>query len=134
MVARSVGVDWHTTWRRDVPYPPKNVGECRGLGIHRRGATILQVFLCVEVLPMSFRDWFRFRLPVSSSARTKPARAARFTPRLECLEGRELLSASNLLALRAEIQRRGEAAVPPERYVDLGYYERVMKRLGPAKR
>jgi ABC-type nitrate/sulfonate/bicarbonate transport system substrate-binding protein len=35
----------------------------------------------------------------------------------------------NLLALRAEIQRKGEAAVAPERYVDLGYYERAMKRL-----
>jgi ABC-type nitrate/sulfonate/bicarbonate transport system substrate-binding protein len=36
----------------------------------------------------------------------------------------------NLLALRAEIQRKGEAAIPPERYVDLSYYERAMKRLG----
>jgi ABC-type nitrate/sulfonate/bicarbonate transport system substrate-binding protein len=37
----------------------------------------------------------------------------------------------NLLALRAEIQRKGEEAVPPERYVDLGYYERALKRLAP---
>jgi ABC-type nitrate/sulfonate/bicarbonate transport system substrate-binding protein len=36
----------------------------------------------------------------------------------------------NLLALRAEIQRKGEAAIPPERYVDLSYYERAMNRLG----
>src|SRR5215813_11094762 len=35
----------------------------------------------------------------------------------------------NLLALRAEVQRKDEAAVPPERYVDLGYYERALKRL-----
>ena len=36
----------------------------------------------------------------------------------------------NMLALRAEIERRGDAeAPPPERYVDLGYYERAMKRL-----
>ncbi|MFL4967651.1 MAG: ABC transporter substrate-binding protein [Xanthobacteraceae bacterium] len=37
----------------------------------------------------------------------------------------------NLLALRAEIERKGEEAVPPERYVDLGYYERALKRLIP---
>ena len=36
----------------------------------------------------------------------------------------------NLLALRAEIQRKGEEAVAPERYVDLGYYERAIKQLG----
>jgi ABC-type nitrate/sulfonate/bicarbonate transport system substrate-binding protein len=36
----------------------------------------------------------------------------------------------NLLALRAEIQRRDGEAVAPEGYVDLGYYERAMKRLG----
>jgi ABC-type nitrate/sulfonate/bicarbonate transport system substrate-binding protein len=35
----------------------------------------------------------------------------------------------NLLALRAEIQRKGEEPVPPERYLDLGYYERALKRL-----
>jgi ABC-type nitrate/sulfonate/bicarbonate transport system substrate-binding protein len=35
----------------------------------------------------------------------------------------------NLLALRAEIQRKGEEPVPPERYVDLGFYERALKRL-----
>ena len=35
----------------------------------------------------------------------------------------------NLLALRAEIQRKGETAVAPERYLDLGYYERAMQRL-----
>ena len=35
----------------------------------------------------------------------------------------------NLLALRAELQRREGEAVPPERYVDLGYYERAMRRL-----
>jgi hypothetical protein len=40
----------------------------------------------------------------------------------------------NLLALRAEIQRRGEAAVPPERYIDLGYYERAMQRLAAKAR
>ena len=38
----------------------------------------------------------------------------------------------NMLALRAEIERKpGAAAVAPEKYVDLGYYERAMKRLGP---
>jgi ABC-type nitrate/sulfonate/bicarbonate transport system substrate-binding protein len=37
----------------------------------------------------------------------------------------------NLLALRAEIQRKGEEPVLPERYVDLGYYERALKRLAP---
>ena len=36
----------------------------------------------------------------------------------------------NLLALRAEVQRRDGEAVAPEQYVDLGYYERAMKRLG----
>jgi len=36
----------------------------------------------------------------------------------------------NLLALRAEVQRKDEAAVPPERYVELGFYERALKRLG----
>jgi hypothetical protein len=35
----------------------------------------------------------------------------------------------NLLALRDEIQRKGEETVPPERYIDLGYYERALKRL-----
>ena len=33
----------------------------------------------------------------------------------------------NLLALRAEIERK-RTRLPPERYVDLGYYERAMKR------
>jgi ABC-type nitrate/sulfonate/bicarbonate transport system substrate-binding protein len=37
----------------------------------------------------------------------------------------------NLLALRAEVQRKGEEAVAPERYIDLGYYERALKRLSP---
>jgi ABC-type nitrate/sulfonate/bicarbonate transport system substrate-binding protein len=37
----------------------------------------------------------------------------------------------NMLALRAEIERKpGAAASAPESYVDLGYYERAMKRLG----
>jgi ABC-type nitrate/sulfonate/bicarbonate transport system substrate-binding protein len=35
----------------------------------------------------------------------------------------------NLLALRGEIQRKGEESVPPERYIDLGYYERALKQL-----
>jgi hypothetical protein len=35
----------------------------------------------------------------------------------------------NVLALRAEIEGGQPAA--PERYIDLGYYERAMKRLGP---
>jgi ABC-type nitrate/sulfonate/bicarbonate transport system substrate-binding protein len=38
----------------------------------------------------------------------------------------------NLLALRAEIQRREGEAVSPERYIDLGYYERAMKRIAAA--
>jgi hypothetical protein len=34
----------------------------------------------------------------------------------------------NVLALRAEIERKAETeAAPPERYVDLGYYERALK-------
>ena len=37
----------------------------------------------------------------------------------------------NLLALRAEIQRREGEAVAPERYIQLGYYERALKRLAP---
>jgi ABC-type nitrate/sulfonate/bicarbonate transport system substrate-binding protein len=38
----------------------------------------------------------------------------------------------NMLALRAEIERKpGAAPAAPEKYVDLGYYERAMKRLGP---
>jgi ABC-type nitrate/sulfonate/bicarbonate transport system substrate-binding protein len=36
----------------------------------------------------------------------------------------------NMLALRAEIERRGGDAPPPEKYVDLGYYERAMQKLG----
>ena len=37
----------------------------------------------------------------------------------------------NMLALRAEIERKPGAAVPPpERYVDLTYYERAMKLVG----
>ena len=35
----------------------------------------------------------------------------------------------NLLALRAEIQRKDEAPVPPEHYVDLSYYDKAIKRL-----
>jgi ABC-type nitrate/sulfonate/bicarbonate transport system substrate-binding protein len=36
----------------------------------------------------------------------------------------------NMLALRAEIQRRpGDQAVDPGRYVDLSYYDRAMKRI-----
>ena len=35
----------------------------------------------------------------------------------------------NLLALRAEIQRRDEPAVAPEAYVDLSYYGRALERL-----
>jgi ABC-type nitrate/sulfonate/bicarbonate transport system substrate-binding protein len=37
----------------------------------------------------------------------------------------------NLLALRAEVQRKGEEPVAPERYIDLGYYERALERLSP---
>jgi ABC-type nitrate/sulfonate/bicarbonate transport system substrate-binding protein len=38
----------------------------------------------------------------------------------------------NMLALRAEIERKPETeAAPPERYVDLGYYERAMKLIAP---
>ena len=37
----------------------------------------------------------------------------------------------NMLALRAEIERKPETeAAPPERYVDLGYYERALKLIG----
>jgi ABC-type nitrate/sulfonate/bicarbonate transport system substrate-binding protein len=36
----------------------------------------------------------------------------------------------NMLALRAEIERKGGDAPPPEKYVDLGYYERAMRKLG----
>src|SRR5712691_1588584 len=37
----------------------------------------------------------------------------------------------NMLALRAEIERKpGTAVPPPERYVDLTYYERAMKLVG----
>jgi ABC-type nitrate/sulfonate/bicarbonate transport system substrate-binding protein len=35
----------------------------------------------------------------------------------------------NLLALRAEIQRRDGEAVAPERYLDMAYYERALRRL-----
>src|SRR5215813_7217928 len=40
----------------------------------------------------------------------------------------------NLLALRAEIQRKGEAAVAQETYVDLGYYGRALERLDGPRR
>jgi ABC-type nitrate/sulfonate/bicarbonate transport system substrate-binding protein len=37
----------------------------------------------------------------------------------------------NMLELRGEIERKADAAPPaPERYVDLGYYERAVKSLG----
>jgi ABC-type nitrate/sulfonate/bicarbonate transport system substrate-binding protein len=37
----------------------------------------------------------------------------------------------NMLALRAEVERKPDAEPPaPEKYVDLGYYERAMKTLG----
>jgi ABC-type nitrate/sulfonate/bicarbonate transport system substrate-binding protein len=35
----------------------------------------------------------------------------------------------NALALRAEIEAKGSAPPPPERYIDLGYYENAMKLL-----
>jgi ABC-type nitrate/sulfonate/bicarbonate transport system substrate-binding protein len=35
----------------------------------------------------------------------------------------------NLLALRAELQRREGEAVAPERYIDLSFYERAVRRL-----
>jgi ABC-type nitrate/sulfonate/bicarbonate transport system substrate-binding protein len=38
----------------------------------------------------------------------------------------------NMLELRAEVERKPGAEPPaPEKYVDLGYYERAMKTLGP---
>jgi len=38
----------------------------------------------------------------------------------------------NMLALRAEIERKPDATPPaPEKYVDLGYYERALKALTP---
>jgi ABC-type nitrate/sulfonate/bicarbonate transport system substrate-binding protein len=38
----------------------------------------------------------------------------------------------NMLDLRAEVERKPGAAAPsPEKYVDLGYYERAIKSLGP---
>ena len=40
----------------------------------------------------------------------------------------------NLLALRAEVQRRGEAAVAPETYVDLSHYGRAIERLDGPRR
>ena len=36
----------------------------------------------------------------------------------------------NLLALRAEVEGKGGAALPPEKYLDLSYYESAMKALG----
>jgi hypothetical protein len=35
----------------------------------------------------------------------------------------------NVLAMRAEIEGTGPS--PPERYLDLGYYERARKLVGP---
>jgi hypothetical protein len=35
----------------------------------------------------------------------------------------------NLLALRAEVEGKAEDATPPERYLDLGYYEGAMRLL-----
>ena len=38
----------------------------------------------------------------------------------------------NMLALRSEIERKDDGApATPEKYVDLGYYERAVKKLGP---
>jgi ABC-type nitrate/sulfonate/bicarbonate transport system substrate-binding protein len=43
----------------------------------------------------------------------------------------DALGFRNMLDLRAEVERKPGAEPPaPERYVDLGYYERAMKRLG----
>jgi ABC-type nitrate/sulfonate/bicarbonate transport system substrate-binding protein len=36
----------------------------------------------------------------------------------------------NMLALRAEVQQPGATLPPPERYLDLSYYERAFQRLG----
>ncbi len=36
----------------------------------------------------------------------------------------------NLLALRAEVESKSGAALPPEKYLDLSYYERAIKTLG----
>jgi ABC-type nitrate/sulfonate/bicarbonate transport system substrate-binding protein len=36
----------------------------------------------------------------------------------------------NMLALRAEVQQPGATLPPPDRYLELGYYERAVKRLG----
>jgi ABC-type nitrate/sulfonate/bicarbonate transport system substrate-binding protein len=37
----------------------------------------------------------------------------------------------NMLALRAEIERKGGAPIAPEKYLDLGYYERAVTSLRP---
>jgi ABC-type nitrate/sulfonate/bicarbonate transport system substrate-binding protein len=37
----------------------------------------------------------------------------------------------NMLALRGEIERKGGAPAAPEKYLDLGYYERAMQSLQP---
>ena len=34
------------------------------------------------------------------------------------------------LALRAEIENKGTAAPPPEKYLDLSYYQRAIESLG----
>jgi len=36
----------------------------------------------------------------------------------------------NLLTLRAEVAGKAGPATPPERYVDLGYYERALGMIG----
>ena len=48
---------------------------------------------------------------------------------LDAASGRE--GFKNVLALRAELERKaGTEVPPPERYVDLSYYERAMRLVG----
>ncbi len=70
----------------------------------------------------------KFKLPARTAERTyqllvEPSFGFNVDARLDA-EGFR-----NLLALRAEIQRREGEAVAPERYLDLAYYERALRRL-----
>jgi ABC-type nitrate/sulfonate/bicarbonate transport system substrate-binding protein len=87
-------------WMRDPAHRAEAVGPAQGkVQAHRRGGGV-HIHLLVDPA-------FGFNGD------------ARFDP-----EGFR-----NLLALRAEIQRRDGEAVAPEAYVDLGYFDRAIQRL-----
>jgi hypothetical protein len=52
------------------------------------------------------------------------------TPRCRITMGFAFLNPSYVLALRAEIEQPGATLPPPDRYLDLSYYDRPLARVG----